>query len=61
MKCLWLARLSRPDIMKAIGDLATKVQKWTRNCDKALHRLICYIHSTLRHRLVGTVGDPPSC
>ena len=32
MKCLWLARLSRPDIMKEIGDLATKVQKWTRNC-----------------------------
>ena len=59
MKCLWLARLSRPDIMKAIGDLATKVQKWTRNCDKALHRLICYIHSTPGHRLVGTVGDPP--
>ena len=22
-----------------------------------MHRLICYIHSTLQHRLVGTVGD----
>ena len=59
MKCLWLGKLSRPDIIKPIGDLATQVQKWTRNCDKALHRLICYIHSTLQHRLIGTVGDSP--
>ena len=57
MKCLWLGRLARPDIIKPIGDLATQVQKWSRNCDKALYRLICYIHSTLEHRLVGTVND----
>ena len=59
MKCLWLGRLSRPDIVKPIGDLSTQVQKWSRNCDKALHRLVCYIHSTLEHRLLGRVGDPP--
>ena len=58
MKCLWLGRLARPDIIKPIGDLATQVQKWSKNCDKALHRLICYIHSTLDHRLIGTVNDP---
>ena len=58
MKCLWLGRLARPDIIKPIGDLATQVQKWNKNCDKALHRLICYLHSSLDHRLVGTVGDP---
>ena len=58
MKCLWLARHARPDIIKAIGDLATKVQKWTRNCDKALFRMMCYIHSTPGHRLVGKAGDP---
>ena len=57
MKCLWLGRLARPDIVKPIGDLATQVQKWSRNCDKALFRLVCYIHSTLGHRLIGTVGD----
>ena len=57
MKCLWLGRLARPDIVKPIGDLATQVQKWSKNCDKALYRLICYIHTTLGHRLVGTVGD----
>ena len=57
MKCLWLGRLARPDIIKPIGDLATHVQKWTKNCDRALHRLVCYIYSTREHRLTGTVGD----
>lgn len=30
MKTLWLGRLSRPDISKAINDLATKVESWSR-------------------------------
>ena len=60
MKCLWLGRLSRPELVKPIGDLATQVQKWSRNCDKCLHRLMCFINSTLGHRLVGAVRDPPN-
>ena len=34
MKALWLGRLARPDIIKPIGDLATAVQKWSRNHDR---------------------------
>ena len=56
-KCLWLGRLARPDLVKPIGDLATKVQCWTVNCDKQLYRLICYIHTTKHYKLVGVVGD----
>ena len=59
MKALWLGRLSRPDIIKPIGDLATCVQKWSRNNDRQAHRLICYIDSTKLHRLVGHVDDCP--
>ena len=59
MKALWLGRLARPDLVKPIGDLATKVQKWSRNDDKKLLRLISYIDSTKTHRLVGTVSDGP--
>ena len=56
MKAFWLGRLARPDIVKPIGDLATHVQKWSRNQDK---QLICYIDSSKTHRLVGTIrGDP---
>lgn len=58
MKALWLARLARPDILKPIGDLASCVQKWSRNHDKQLLRLIQYLVGTCDHRLVGTVQDP---
>ena len=55
MKALWLGRLARPDIIKPIGDLATAVQKWSRNHDRQLARLIAYIHSTTHYRLVGVI------
>ena len=58
MKCLWLARLARPDLLKPIGDLSTQVQNWTKNCDRQLFRMMCYIHTTADYRLVGRVGDP---
>jgi hypothetical protein len=59
MKKLWLARLARPDIIKAINVLSSKIQKWTRNDDKRLYRLICYLHWTVQYGLKGTIGDPP--
>ena len=43
--------------MRAIGDLASHAQKRSRNCDKQLHRLVCYINSTVNSTLVGTVQD----
>lgn len=46
MKALWLGRLTRPDIVKPINDLATKVQNWSRAEDKKLLRLIQYISAT---------------
>ena len=60
MKALWLARLARPDILKPINDLATKVQKWTRVHDKKLLRLIQYIQHSLDYRLTAVCGDDPS-
>ena len=59
MKDLWLGRLALPDIIKSIGDLATQVQMWSRNNDKQLQRLVCYIKSSKTHRLVGTIQDDP--
>ena len=57
MKYLWLGRLARPDLIKPIGDLTTHIQSWTRNCDKMLYKLTCYIKSTADHQLVSRVGD----
>ena len=59
MKALWLGRLARPDIIKPINDLATKVQSWSRGDDKPLSRLIQYIHTTPQYRLVGPIQDEP--
>ena len=37
--------------------LASRVTKWTVTCDLALHRLICYINTTVNLVLCGYVGD----
>ena len=58
MKALWVARLARPDLLKPITALARHVQSWTRNCDKQLYRLICYMHSTPNLKLSGYINDP---
>ena len=34
-------------------------RKTSRNHDKQLHRLICYVDSSKTHRLVGTIRDDP--
>jgi hypothetical protein len=39
--------------------LATRLTKWSKWCDRALFRLICYINSTVSATLTGYVGDPP--
>jgi len=59
MKCLWAARLARPDILKPIISLARKVTRWSKNCDRQLARLMGYLKATTDYTLVGTVNDAP--
>ena len=40
LKCLYLARIGRPDISWSVNKLARGVTKWTKACDKRLNRLI---------------------
>ena len=58
MKALYGARLVRYDLLWIICSLARCVTKWTVACDRRLHKLICYINSTLDYVLRGTVGNP---
>ena len=60
MKVLYAARMCRFDLLKAIAALASQVTKWSRECDRRLHRLMCYLNSTLKLRLTGYVGDSPT-
>ena len=39
--------MGRWDLLKIISLLASRVTKWSPNCDRALHRVISYIHCTL--------------
>jgi hypothetical protein len=57
MKVLYCARMCRYDLLHAIGRLACRITPWDVSCDRALHRLMCYIHSTHHIREVGWVGD----
>ena len=57
MKVLFAARMARWDLLRATQSLASRVTKWSRDCDTALHRLICYINSSLDTYMQGFIGD----
>ena len=57
MKILYAARVCRFDLLRAVCALAQRITRWDDTCDKRLHRLISYIHSTVSRQLVGFVGD----
>ena len=46
LKCLYLARIGRPDILWSVNKLARSITKWTKVCDKRLNRLISNIYSS---------------
>ena len=57
LKCLYLARIGRPDILWSVNNLARAITKWTRACDKRLARLISYIHCTSEYKQWCHVGS----
>ncbi len=57
MQCLYGARMARFDLLRAITSLACQLTRWTPECDRKLHRLMCYIHSSKHLRMFGYVGN----
>ena len=57
LKCLYLARIGRPDILCSVNKLARSITKWTEACDKRLNRLISYIHHTSEYKQYCYVGN----
>ena len=57
LKCLYLARIGRPDILWSVNKLARSITKWTKVCDKRLNRLISYIHHTCDYEQYCYVGN----
>ena len=56
-KCLYLARIGRPDILWSVNKLARSITKWTKACDKRLNRLISYIHQICENKQYCHVGN----
>ena len=57
LKCLYLARIGRPDILWSVNKLARSITKWTKACDKRLARWISYIHHTCEFRQYCNVAN----
>jgi hypothetical protein len=57
MKILFAARMARYDLLRPTCYLATKITKWSARCDRALHRLVCYINCSLDIKMTTWVGD----
>ena len=57
LKCLYLARIGRLDILWSVNKLARSITKCTEACDKRLNRLISYIHHTCEYKQYCHVGN----
>ena len=57
LKCLYLARIGRLDILWSVNKFARSITKWTKACDKRLNRLISYILHTWESKQYCYVGN----
>ena len=57
LKCLYLARIGRLDILWSVNKLTRSITKWTKACDKRLNRLISYIRHTCEYEQYCHVGN----
>ena len=57
MKILYAARMCRFDLLFAVCSLARCITRWSKACDKRLHRLVSYIHHNKHLMLESVVGD----
>ena len=57
LKCLYLQRSGRPNILWSADKLARSITKWTKACDKRLCRLISYLHHTCEYKQYCHVGN----
>ena len=57
LKCLYLERIGRPDVLWSVYKLARSITKWIKACDKRLNRLISYNHHTCEYKQYCHVGN----
>ena len=50
--------MARFDLLRAVQGLASIVTKWSTDCEKTLHRLVCYVDTTKELKMLCFLGDP---
>ena len=60
MKVLYGARMARNYLLRAVSGFAAHFTRWTRKCDRKLHRLMCYISTNAHYRQYAWIGDDAS-
>ena len=54
---MFQARMAGYDLLRAVQGLASRVTKWSTDCEKALHRLMCDVDCTIHLKMSGFIGD----
>ena len=57
LKCIYLARMGRLDIIWSVNKQARAITKWNKSRDKRLACLIAYIHHTCEFKQYCHVGN----
>ena len=57
LKCFFLARIGRLDILWSVNKLARSITKWTKACDERLNRLVSCIHHPCEYKQYCHVGN----
>ena len=57
LKCWYLSRIGRPDVLWWVNKLPRSITKWTKACDKRLNRLTSDIHYTCEYKQYCHVGN----
>ena len=57
LKCLFLERIGRLDILRSVNKLARSITKCSKACDKRQNRLTSYMHHTCENKQYCYVGN----
>ena len=59
MTLLYSARAARFDLLRPCNFLAKRITRWDTQCDQRLHRLMCFVYTTVEERMAGFIADDP--
>ena len=59
MTVMYPGRVARFDLLNTIGFQTKRISRWDRDCDRRLHRLMCYVMTIADEVSYGWIGDDP--